>query len=145
MNLNANFSYNGFMQLLHENSSSCLAFCVYKVMSIKLLEKRKASAESEAFNLDNPKLQIFLICSVYNNNKLHPRLMLDMNNMILLGGADKNFYDARTFCNSLTYQFQCIGKSTNKKSCFRLSKNLDSLAHAALPINCSATILPHNL
>ena len=47
MNLNTNFSYNGFMLLLHENSSSCLAFCVCKVMSIKLLEVRKAPAESE--------------------------------------------------------------------------------------------------
>ena len=63
MNLNANFSYNGFMLLvlLHENSSSCLAFCMCKVMSVKLLEMRKAPAESEGFNLDNPKLQIFLI------------------------------------------------------------------------------------
>ena len=85
MNLNANFSYNGFMLLLHDNSSSCLAFCVCKVMSIKLLEMRKALAESEAFNLDNLKLQMFLICSLYNyNNKLHPRLLLDMNNTISL-------------------------------------------------------------
>ena len=45
---------------------------------------RKAPPESEAFNLDNPKLQIFLICSVYNNNKLHPILLLDMDNMISL-------------------------------------------------------------
>ena len=56
MNLSANFSYNGFMCLLHENLSSCLAFCMCKVMSIKLLEMRKAPVESEAFNLDNLKL-----------------------------------------------------------------------------------------
>ena len=49
MNLNANFSYNGFMSLLHENLSSCLAFCMCKVMSIKLLEMRKAPVESETF------------------------------------------------------------------------------------------------
>ena len=53
-------------------------------MSIKLLEMRKAPAESEAFNLDNLKLQIFLICSVYNDNKLHPGLWLDVNNTISL-------------------------------------------------------------
>ena len=106
------------MLLLHENSSSCLAFqCMYKVMSIKLLEMRKASAESEAFNLDNPKLQIFLLFSVYNNNKLHPRLLLDMNNMISLWSVQtKNFHDARTFCNSLAYQFQCIGKHIKLKT-----------------------------
>ena len=82
MNLNANFSYNGFMPLLHENLSSCLAFCMCKVMSIKLLEMRKAPAESGAFNLDNLKLQIFLICSVYNNNKLQD---------IIVVCADKTF------------------------------------------------------
>ena len=119
MNLNANFSYNGFMHLLHENLSSCLAVCMCKVMSIKLLEMRKAPAESEAFNLDNPKLQIFLICNVYDNNKLHPRLLLDMNNTISLWSAlTKNFHDVRTFCNNLTYQFQCIGKHINTKGHF---------------------------
>ena len=119
MNLNANFSYNGFMRLLHENLSSCLAIFMCKVMSIKLLEIRKAPAESEAFNLDDPKLQIFLICSVYNNNKLYPRLLLDMNNMISLWSVlTKNFHDVRTFCNSLTYKFQCIGKHINIKSHF---------------------------
>ena len=88
-------------------------------MSIKLLEMRKAPAESEAFNLDNLKLQIFLICSVYDNNKLHPRLLLDMNNTISLWWVlTKNFHDARTFCNSLTYQFQCIGKHINIKDNF---------------------------
>ena len=116
MNLNANFPYNGFMRLLHENLSSCLAFCMCKVMSIKLLEMRKAPAESDTFNLDGPKLQIFLISSVYNNNKLHPRLLLDMNNTIsLLSVLTKNFHDARTFCNSLTYKFQCIGEHINLK------------------------------
>ena len=84
MSLNANFSYNGFMHLLHENLSSCLEVCMCKVMSIKLLEMRKAPGESEALNLDNPKLQIFLICNVYDNNKLHPTLLLDMNNTISL-------------------------------------------------------------
>ena len=119
MNLNANFSCNGFMCELHENLSSCLAFCMYKVMSIKLLEMRKAPAESETFNLDDPKLLIFLICSVYNNNKLHPRLLLDMNNTIsLLSVLTKNFHDARTFCNSLKYQFQCIGEHINIKCHF---------------------------
>ena len=119
MNLNANFSYNGFMRLLHENSSSCLEFCMCKVMSIKLLEMRQAPAESKAFNLDNLKLQIFLIFSVYNNNKLHPRLLLDMNNMISLWSVlTKNFHDIRTFCNSLTYQFQCIEKHINIKGHF---------------------------
>ena len=114
MNLNANFSYNGFMHLLHENLSSCLAVCMCKVMSIKLLEMRKAPAESEAFNLDNPKLQIFLICNVYDNNKLHPRLLLDMNNTISLWSVlTKKFHDPKTFCNSLTYQFQCIGEHIN--------------------------------
>ena len=79
---------------------------------------RKAPAESEAFNLDNLKLHIFLICSVYNN-KPHPRLLLDMNNMISLWSVlTKNFHDARTFCNSLTYQFQCIGKHININSYF---------------------------
>ena len=48
------------MHLLHENLSSCLAFCICKVMSIKLPEKRKAPAEPETLNLDDPKLQIFL-------------------------------------------------------------------------------------
>ena len=119
MNLNANFSYNGFMHLLYENLSSCLAVCMCKVMSIKLLEMRKAPAESEAFNLGNPKLQIFLICNVYDNNKLHPRLLLDMNNTISLWSVlTKNFHDVRTFCNSLTYQFQCIGKHINTKGHF---------------------------
>ena len=119
MNLNANFSCNGFMLLLHENSSSCLAFCMCKVMSIKLLEMRRAPAESEVFNLDNPKLQILLICSVYNNNKLHPRLLLEMYNKISLCSVlIKNFHDARTFCNSLAYQLQCIGKHINIKRLF---------------------------
>ena len=68
-------------------------------MSIKLLEMRKAPAESGAFNLDNLKLHIFLICSVYNNNKLHPRLLLDMNNKISLWFVlTKHFHDVRTFC-----------------------------------------------
>ena len=80
---------------------------------------RKAPAESEAFNLDNPKLQIFLICNVYDNNKLHPRLLLDMNNTISLWSVlTKNFHDVRTFCNSLTYQFQCIGKHISTKGHF---------------------------
>ena len=106
MNSNANFSYNGFMLLLNENSSSCLAFSECKVMSIKLLEMRKAPAESEAFDLDNLKFSNFPKCSVYNNNKLHPGLFLDMNNTISLWSVlTKNFHDARTFCNSLTYQF----------------------------------------
>ena len=105
--------------LLHENLSICLAVCMCKVMSIKLLEMRKAPAESEAFNLDNPKLQIFLICNVYDNNKLHPRLLLDINNTIsLLSVLTKNFHDPRTFCNSLTYQFQCIGEHINIKGHF---------------------------
>ena len=78
---------------------------------------RKAPAESETFNLDGPKLQIFLISSVYNNNKLHPRLLLDMNNMIsLLSVLTKKFHDPRTFCNSLTYQLQCIGEDINIKA-----------------------------
>ena len=85
-------------------------------MSIKLLEMRKAPAESETFNLDGPKLQIFLISNVYNNTKLHPRLLLDMNNTISLWSVlTKKFHDVRTFCNSLTYQFQCIGKHINTK------------------------------
>ena len=103
------------MHLLDENLSSCLAFCMCKVMSIKLPEMRKAPAESETLNLDDPKSQIFLKCGVYtcNNNKLHPRL-LDMNNTIpLLSVLTRNFHDARTFCNSLTYQFQCIGEHIN--------------------------------
>ena len=80
---------------------------------------RKAPAESETFNLDGPELQIFLISSVYNNNKLHLRLLLDMNNTIsLLSVLTKNFHDPRTFCNSLTYQFQCIGKHINIKGHF---------------------------
>ena len=80
---------------------------------------RKAPAESEAFNLDNPKLQISLICNVYDNNKLHPRLLLDMNNTISLWSVlTKNFQDVRTFCNSLTYQFQCIEKHINTKGHF---------------------------
>ena len=80
---------------------------------------RKAPAESEAFNLDNPKLQIFLICNVFDNNKLHPRLLLDMNNTISLWSVlTKNVHDVRTFCNSLTYQFQCIGKHINTKGHF---------------------------
>ena len=53
---------------------------------------RKAPAESEAFNLDNPKLQIFLICSVYNNSKLHPTLLLDMNNTISLWSVLKKIF-----------------------------------------------------
>ena len=77
---------------------------------------RKGPAESEAFNLDNPKLQIFLICNVYN--KLHPRLLLDMNNTILWSVLTKTFHDVRTFCNSLTYQFQCIWKHINTKGHF---------------------------
>ena len=69
-------------------------------------------------DLGNPKLQIFLICSVYNNNELHPRL-LDMNNMIsLLSLLTKNFHDARTLYNSLTYQFQCTVEHINIKSHF---------------------------
>ena len=80
---------------------------------------RKAPAESEAFNLDNPKLQIFLICNVFDNNKLHPRLLLDMNNTISLWSVlTKNVHDVRTFGNSLTYQFQCIGKHINTKGHF---------------------------
>ena len=106
------------MCLLHENLSSCLAFSMCKVISIKLLEIRKAPAESETLN-DDPKLQIFLTCSVYNNNKLHPRLLLDMNNTISLWSVlSKNFHDARTFCDSLTYQFQCIGEHINIKGHF---------------------------
>ena len=94
MNLNTNFSYNGFMLLLHENSSSCLAFCMCKVMSVKLLEMRKAPAETEDLNLDNPKLQLFLICSVYDNNKLNSRFLLDINNTIsFLSVLTKNFHD----------------------------------------------------
>ena len=109
MNLDANFSYNGFMHLLHENLSICLAFCMCKVMSIKLLEMRKAPAESEAFNLDNPKLQIFLICSVYNNNKLHPRLLLDMNNTISLWSVmTKNFHDEGHFATVLHTSFNAL-------------------------------------
>ena len=112
MNLNANFPYNGVMHLLHKNLSSCLEVCMCKVMSIKLLEMRKAPAESEAFNLDNPKLQIFLICNVYDNNKLHPRVLLDMNNTISLWSVlTKQFHDVRHSATALHTSFNVLGST----------------------------------
>ena len=111
-----------------------MLLCVYSMKIIQLFsilhvqsyvnkvtwdEKRSCWVRSLLINLDDPKLQLFLICSVYNNNKLHPRLLLDMNNTIsLLSVLTKNFHDARTLCNSLTYQFQCIGEHINIKGHF---------------------------
>ena len=112
MNLNTNFSFLWFYAFkLHENSSSFFAFCMCKVMSIKLLEMRKAPAESEDLYLDNPKLQIFLI-SVYDNNKLHSRLLLDIKNTISLWSVLKKvFMTEGHFASALHTSFNVLGST----------------------------------